>query len=71
MSATDASALAGIHHFKLPVTDLAQSLEWYRSRLGYDVQAEAEREQRDTALVARRSAGPASEIAGYIHAVKP
>ena len=32
---------------------------------------EAERAQRETALVARRSAGPASEIAGYIQAVKP
>ena len=33
-------ALAGIHHLKLPVTDLAQSLEWYQSRLGYQVQIE-------------------------------
>jgi len=40
MSATDVPALAGIHHLKLPVTDLAQSLEWYRSRLGYDVHLE-------------------------------
>jgi catechol 2,3-dioxygenase-like lactoylglutathione lyase family enzyme len=38
--ATDTPALAGIHHLKLPVTDLARSLEWYRSRLGYDVQVE-------------------------------
>jgi len=36
----DAPALAGIHHLKLPVTDLARSLEWYRSRLGYQVQIE-------------------------------
>ena len=36
----DAPALAGIHHLKLPVTDLARSLEWYRSRLGYDVHLE-------------------------------
>jgi catechol 2,3-dioxygenase-like lactoylglutathione lyase family enzyme len=40
MSATDAPVLAGIHHLKLPVTDLARSLEWYRSRLGYQVQVE-------------------------------
>jgi catechol 2,3-dioxygenase-like lactoylglutathione lyase family enzyme len=33
-------ALAGIHHLKLPVTDLARSLAWYRSRLGYDIQIE-------------------------------
>ena len=40
MSETNAPALAGIHHLKLPVTDLARSLEWYRSRLGYQVQVE-------------------------------
>ena len=44
MTATDsganAPALAGIHHLKLPVTDLARSLEWYRSRLGYQAQVE-------------------------------
>ena len=40
MSAPDAPALAGVHHLKLPVTDLARSLDWYRSRLGYDVQVE-------------------------------
>jgi catechol-2,3-dioxygenase len=34
---TDAPALAGIHHLKLPVTDLIRSAEWYRSRLGYRV----------------------------------
>ena len=34
MSVSDAPALAGIHHLKLPVTDLARSREWYRSRLG-------------------------------------
>ena len=32
--------LAGIHHLKLPVTDLARSLDWYRSRLGYEIQIE-------------------------------
>jgi catechol 2,3-dioxygenase-like lactoylglutathione lyase family enzyme len=36
----DVPALAGIHHLKLPVTDLARSLEWYQSRLGYRVQVE-------------------------------
>ena len=40
MSESDAPALAGIHHLKLPVTDLARSREWYRSRLGYQVQLE-------------------------------
>ncbi len=37
---TETPVLAGIHHLKLPVTDLARSLEWYRSRLGYQVQIE-------------------------------
>jgi catechol 2,3-dioxygenase-like lactoylglutathione lyase family enzyme len=40
MSVSDAPVLAGIHHLKLPVTDLARSREWYRSRLGYQVQME-------------------------------
>ena len=37
---SDAPLLAGIHHLKLPVTDLERSCEWYLSRLGYQVQME-------------------------------
>jgi catechol 2,3-dioxygenase-like lactoylglutathione lyase family enzyme len=40
MSVSEAPALAGIHHLKLPVTDLARSRDWYCSRLGYQVQLE-------------------------------
>ena len=40
MNATDPPVLAGIHHLKLPVTDLARSREWYESRLGYRVHME-------------------------------
>jgi catechol 2,3-dioxygenase-like lactoylglutathione lyase family enzyme len=40
MNVSDAPALAGIHHLKLPVTDLARSRDWYQSRLGYQVVAE-------------------------------
>src|SRR5258706_8966506 len=40
MSVPDMPPLAGIHHLKLPVTDLARSREWYQSRLGYQVQIE-------------------------------
>ena len=40
MGVSDAPALDGVHHLKLPVTDLARSREWYRSRLGYQVQVE-------------------------------
>lgn len=29
--------LDGVHHLKLPVTDLTRSIDWYRSRLGYEV----------------------------------
>jgi catechol 2,3-dioxygenase-like lactoylglutathione lyase family enzyme len=28
--------LAGVHHVKLPVTDLERSRAWYESRLGYE-----------------------------------
>src|SRR2546430_6131949 len=40
MSTSDAPVLAGVHHLKLPVSDLARSIEWYRSRLGYAVEIE-------------------------------
>jgi catechol 2,3-dioxygenase-like lactoylglutathione lyase family enzyme len=40
MSVSDAPVLDGVHHLKLPVTDLATSREWYRSRLGYQVHLE-------------------------------
>jgi catechol 2,3-dioxygenase-like lactoylglutathione lyase family enzyme len=46
MSGSGAPALAGIHHLKLPVTDLATSREWYRSRLGYQLQIEFVEEGR-------------------------
>jgi len=36
----DAPALAGVHHLKLPVSDLARSRQWYRARLGYEVTME-------------------------------
>ena len=37
METSDAPALAGVHHLKLPVTDLPRAREWYLSRLGYRV----------------------------------
>ena len=40
MGVPDVPALAGVHHLKLPVTDLARSREWYHSRLGYELRAE-------------------------------
>jgi catechol 2,3-dioxygenase-like lactoylglutathione lyase family enzyme len=38
MDMQDAPQLAGVHHVKLPVADLARSREWYHTRLGYRVQ---------------------------------
>lgn len=32
--------LAGVHHLKLPVTDLRRSQQWYATRLGYRLVAE-------------------------------
>jgi catechol 2,3-dioxygenase-like lactoylglutathione lyase family enzyme len=40
MGMPEAPALAGIHHLKLPVTDLNRSRDWYVSRLGYQLQME-------------------------------
>jgi len=40
MDVSDVPARAGVHHLKLPVTDLARSREWYHSRLRYQVQIE-------------------------------
>jgi catechol 2,3-dioxygenase-like lactoylglutathione lyase family enzyme len=36
----DAPALAGVHHLKLPVSDLERSRSWYESRLGYELAKE-------------------------------
>jgi catechol 2,3-dioxygenase-like lactoylglutathione lyase family enzyme len=33
---TDAPVLDGIHHLKLPVTDLDRSQRWYQDRFGYE-----------------------------------
>jgi catechol 2,3-dioxygenase-like lactoylglutathione lyase family enzyme len=40
MSVPTAPALAGVHHLKLPVSDLARSRDWYQSRLGYQLETE-------------------------------
>jgi catechol 2,3-dioxygenase-like lactoylglutathione lyase family enzyme len=37
---SDAPLLDGIHHLKLPVSDLERSLAWYQDRLGYRVMNE-------------------------------
>jgi catechol 2,3-dioxygenase-like lactoylglutathione lyase family enzyme len=59
MSNPDAPVLAGVHHLKLPVTDLARSREWYRTRLGYQVQLEfVEQGQLMGYALAHPSGGP-------------
>lgn len=37
---SDTPVLDGIHHLKLPVTDLDRELAWYQHRLGYAVMKE-------------------------------
>jgi len=37
---SQAPMLAGVHHLKLPVRDLARSRDWYESRLGYQMAME-------------------------------
>ena len=37
---SNAPLLDGIHHLKLPITDLERSLAWYQDRLGYVVMKE-------------------------------
>jgi len=40
MTSIDAPELDGVHHLKLPVSDLNRSRAWYESRLGYQVATE-------------------------------
>jgi catechol 2,3-dioxygenase-like lactoylglutathione lyase family enzyme len=37
---TQTPVLDGIHHLKLPVSDLERSLAWYQDRLGYEIMHE-------------------------------
>lgn len=51
--------LDGVHHVKLPVTDLARSIDWYGSRLGYEVVIEfRERGERTGVTMAHPRGGP-------------
>lgn len=40
MTSSDTPELDGVHHVKLPVSDLNRSRAWYESRLGYQVATE-------------------------------
>jgi catechol 2,3-dioxygenase-like lactoylglutathione lyase family enzyme len=49
--------LAGVHHLKLPVSDLTRSIEWYASRLGYQVVIEFRKHDRLTGVTMMHPAG--------------
>jgi catechol 2,3-dioxygenase-like lactoylglutathione lyase family enzyme len=51
MTTHTAPQLAGVHHLKLPVSDLKRSTEWYESRLGYSPVQEFREEGRLMGLV--------------------
>ena len=52
-------ALAGVHHLKLPVSDLDRSIRWYGSRLGYQVVIEfRERGRRTGVSMTHPDGGP-------------
>ncbi|MGI5128456.1 VOC family protein [Pseudonocardia sp. CA-107938] len=53
----DVPALDGVHHLKLPVTDLARSLAWYRRVLGYRIEVEFVEEGRLAGLAMAHPAG--------------
>ena len=51
--------LDGVHHVKLPVTDLGRSIDWYASRLGYQVALEFREHGRRTGVsLAHPRGGP-------------
>ena len=52
-----ASRVAGIHHVKLPVRDLARSRAWYESRLGYRAAIEFVEQGTVKGVVMRHPAG--------------
>lgn len=49
--------LAGVHHLKVPVSDLARSIDWYRSRLGYTVGLEFQEQGVLRGVVLHHAAG--------------
>src|SRR6185437_13010833 len=59
MTTTDAPLLDGVHHVKLPVSDLDRTRAWYESRLGYRAAMQFTEGGRPTGLVmAHPNGGP-------------
>jgi catechol 2,3-dioxygenase-like lactoylglutathione lyase family enzyme len=53
------ATLAGVHHIKLPVSELDRSIGWYASRLGYQVVIEfRERGRRTGVSMTHPNGGP-------------
>ena len=63
MDMQDAPQLAGIHHLKLPVADLARSREWYETRPGYRVQIEFVEQGQLMGYARAPQRGPAAQPA--------
>lgn len=56
---SQAPRLAGIHHVKLPVSDLERSIAWYRRTLGYEVLIEfVEKGERMGVAMQHPAGGP-------------
>jgi catechol 2,3-dioxygenase-like lactoylglutathione lyase family enzyme len=51
MTESPVPTLAGVHHLKLPVSDLERSRAWYESRLGYRLAAEFVEKGRMTGVL--------------------
>ncbi|MGH3351396.1 MAG: VOC family protein [Nocardioides sp.] len=57
MIAADAPVLDGVHHVKLPVSDLERTRSWYASRLGYVPLIEFTKGGRMTGITMRHPNG--------------
>lgn len=54
---TQVPQLDGVHHLKLPVSDLGRSSQWYQSRLGYGVAMEFREDGKVMGLALHHPAG--------------
>lgn len=57
MDRSQAPLLNGVHHLKLPVTDLERSIAWYEDRLGYEVEVEFVEQGRVAGVALRHPNG--------------
>ncbi|OFI37115.1 glyoxalase-like domain protein [Arthrobacter sp. SW1] len=53
----DVPQLDGVHHLKLPVSDIKRSVEWYGSRLGYQVTTEFTEKDKLVGVIMNHPAG--------------